>query len=156
MKIENKTLDRLSVREINSLIMNSRTYGFMKYVMKNLKNGIIKHPEQIKVYYHETFGKEIVSWLLIDQAKELCNNLTDDEASAMFYTIYKYRRQGLMGKLVAEAENDLKGKVIKVYVEPYDLEYAYIKRLGEKYNLVFQSHITTYNLHPIERIETTL
>ena len=148
MSIKRKTLDQLSKEEINSIISNSRTYGFMKYVMKNLKNKTIENPKNIILFYKNR-GIDIVSWLLLDEGKELCKSLEEPEVSIMLYTAYRFRKMGLMNELIEFAKPQLKNKTLKVYADPWELDYIYILKLGAKYDLTFQSHVTSYDLKPI-------
>lgn len=151
MPVNIKTLDALTKEDINTVISNSRTYGFMKYLMKNLKNRTIESPEKLKLFYHKDFSA-ISSWLLLDDAKELCKTLIDDELSVMLYTAYKYRNKGLMNGLIVAAKPELKNKILKVYADPWELDYIYIQKLAKKHELIFQSHTTSYDLKAVPSI----
>ncbi len=142
----NKTLNNLTLQEINSLISNSRLYGFMKLLMKNLKNKKIERPEKINVFYKRSGDGEIVAWFLVDAAGELCSNLIEPEVSVMLYTSHKHRKLGFMKSLITDAKSALKDKILKVYVDPWEIEFIAIKKLGTKFNLTIQSHTTSYEL----------
>ena len=143
---KNKTLDKLNIKEINSLISNSRSGGYMKALMKNLKNDRVVAPDRIKIFYKENLEGEIISWFLIDRANEICPTLSWPELSVMLYTGHRYRKLGLMKELVVLAKSELENDILKVYADTWELDYIFIKKITDPLNLTIQSHITSYDL----------